>query len=141
MKRPNTILVVDDLDVVRRIANRMLTKAGYRVLEAANAHDALAVLRTQGVKVDLVLLDVVLPNKDGVALYADICVRWPRLPVVFMSAYPAEVLVTYGQDDLTVPFLAKPFSYEEITSKVRMAISQRARSHAPRISGPGPMRT
>ena len=92
------------------------------MLEAADGDEALSVLSTPGVKVDLVLLDVVLPGTDGVALYADICARWPETPIVFMSAYSAEILVTYGQEDLSVPFLAKPFTYQQITSKVRDVI-------------------
>jgi CheY-like chemotaxis protein len=100
MHQRHTVLIVDDADLVRRTANRMLTKGGYRVLEAADGDEALSVLSTPGVKVDLVLLDVVLPGTDGVALYADICARWPEMPIVFVSAYSAEVLVTYGQEDL-----------------------------------------
>jgi len=48
-------------------------------------------LSTPRVRVDLVLLDVVLPGKDGVALYADICARWPEMPIVFMSGHSAEI--------------------------------------------------
>jgi two-component system cell cycle sensor histidine kinase/response regulator CckA len=131
-----TILVVDDVDLVRRIANRMLTREGYRVLEAADADEALGLLSKPGVKVDLVLLDVILPKRDGVALYADICVRWPGIPVVFMSAHPAEILAASGQEDLTVPFLAKPFTSLEITSKLRDAITKRVPPWRRRTSGP-----
>jgi DNA-binding response OmpR family regulator len=141
MHQRHTVLIVDDADLVRRTANRMLTKGGYRVLEAADGDEALSVLSTRGVKVDLVLLDVVLPGKDGVALYADICARWPEMPIVFISAYSAEILVTYGQEDLSVPFLAKPFTYEQITSKVRAVIEQRIHCREPRTSGPQPMKS
>jgi DNA-binding NtrC family response regulator len=133
---PKTILVVDDVDLVRRIANRMLSREGYRVLEAADADEALGLLSKRGVNVDLVLLDVILPNRDGVALYADICVRWPRIPVVFMSAHPAEILATSGQKDLTVPFLAKPFTSLQITSKIHDAISKGVSQRSTRTSGP-----
>jgi two-component system cell cycle sensor histidine kinase/response regulator CckA len=141
MAEPYTVLVVDDVDVVRHTANRILTKEGYLVLEAADADEALAVLSARRAKVDLVLLDVVLPDSDGVALYADICARWPRIPVVFMSAYAAEILVARGQEDLTVPFLAKPFTREQLTTKVGAAIERRRSPREPRTSGPQPMRT
>ena len=131
-----TILVVDDVDLVRRIANRMLTREGYRVLEAADADEALGLLSKLGGNVDLVLLDVILPNGDGVALYADICVRWSGIPVLFMSAHPAEILAAWGQEDLTVPFLAKPFTSQEITSKVRAAITKSVPPWRRRTSGP-----
>ena len=139
MHQRHSVLIVDDADLVRRTANRMLTKGGYRVLEAADGDEALSVLSTPGVKVDLVLLDVVLPGTNGVALYADICARWPEMPIVFMSAYSAEILVTYGQEDLSVPFLAKPFTYRQITSKVRDVIEQRIHCREPRTSGPQPI--
>ncbi len=141
MHQPHTVLIVDDADLVRRTANRMLTKAGYRVLEAAGADEAVGVLSRPGVKVALVLLDVVLPGKDGVALYADICARWPEMPTVFISAYSAEILVTYGQEDLSVPFLAKPFTYQQITSKVRAVIERRSHGREPRMSGPQPLKS
>jgi DNA-binding response OmpR family regulator len=114
----------------------MLSKHGYRVREAADADEALGILRTPGLKIDVVLLDVVLPKKDGVRLYADLCVRWPRIPVVFMSAYCAEILVDLGQEDLTLPFLAKPFTIKQLGFKVRAAINLRRRRQDLRPSEP-----
>ena|SRR6185295_13696636 len=128
VSQPYTVLVVDDVDVVRRTANRILAKEGYRVLEAADAEEALAFLAMPQSKVDLVLLDVVLPEKDGVALYAEICVHWPGVAVLFMSAYAAEILAARGQEDLTVPFLAKPFTYHDLVTKVGAAIEGRRAS-------------
>jgi two-component system cell cycle sensor histidine kinase/response regulator CckA len=121
----HTVLIVEDTRVVRRMANRILTEEGYRVLEAADAEEAIAVLEMPQAQVDLVLLDVVLPEKDGVALYADICARWPCTAVLFMSAYAAEILAARGQEDLTVPFLAKPFTPEELVTKVGATIERR----------------
>jgi len=120
-----TILIVEDSDAVRQVAYRILSRRGYQVLEAADAGEALEVLATSPTQVDLVLMDVVLPEIDGVALYADICARRPNLPIVFMSAYPAEILAARGQPDLTAPFLAKPFTPESLLSKVRSAIEAR----------------
>ncbi len=126
--QPHTVLVVDDVDVVRRTASRILTKEGYRVLEAADTEEALTFLAMPQAKVDLVLLDVVLPGKDGVALYAEICIHWPEVAVLFMSAYAAEILAVRGQEDLTVPFLAKPFTCRDLVTKVGAAIERRGAS-------------
>jgi DNA-binding response OmpR family regulator len=120
-----TVLVVEDASLIRRITNRILTEEGYRVLEAADGAEALEVLRLPNAKVDLVLLDVVLPGQDGVALYADIAARWPGLPVLFMSAYPAEILAAHGQTDLTAPFLGKPYTRDELVAKVGAVIERR----------------
>ena len=121
-----TILIVEDSRVVRRVTNRMLTEEGYRVLEAADAEEALEILGMPRARVDLVLLDVVLPDTDGVALFADIRNRFPG---VFMSAYPAEILAAHGQEDLSAPFLGKPYTRAELIEKVGRAIEGR---HIPR---------
>jgi two-component system, cell cycle sensor histidine kinase and response regulator CckA len=126
-----TILLVEDSRVVRRVANRMLTEEGYRVLEAADAEEALEILSMPQARIDLVLLDVVLPGKDGVELYADICIRRPNIPVLFMSAYPAEILAAHGQQDLTTPFLGKPYTREELVAKVGQIIERRSVTREP----------
>jgi len=95
------------------------------VLEAADADEALAVLGIPTANVDLVLLDVVLPGTDGVALCADISVWWPRMPILFLSAYPAEILASHGQRHLNRPFLGKPYGREELVTKVGTAIERR----------------
>lgn len=73
----------------------------------------------------LVLLDVVLPGEDGVWLCNEIGTRWPSLPILFMSAYPAEVLAARGQTDLTAPFLGKPCTRDELVTKIRVVPERR----------------
>src|SRR5438067_1713025 len=94
----------------RRVAFRLLTEEGYRVLEADGSEEALDVLRLAHDRVDLVLLDVVMPRCDGVTLGIEILARWPGQRLLYMSAHPAEVLVQHGLKDLDVPFLAKPYT-------------------------------
>ena len=113
-----SILVVDDVDAVRRVAYRLLSEAGYRVFEAASAVEALEVLGTTAVPVNLVMVDVVMPEVNGVDLVRLIHDRWPTIPVLFMSAYPAEVLVRQGLENPNVSFLAKPWTRNELLRKV-----------------------
>jgi two-component system cell cycle sensor histidine kinase/response regulator CckA len=113
-----TILVVDDVGVVRKAAFRLLSEAGYRVFEAGSATEALEVLATSRRPIDLVLVDVVMPDVGGVALARLICEEWPAVRIVFMSAYPAEILVREGLDHPKVSFLAKPFTRSELMEKV-----------------------
>ena len=117
-----TVLVVDDLRLARRIATRILSEEGYRVLEADGADEALEVLSEARGRVDLVLLDVVMPKSDGVALTKSIRAEWPDQRLLYMSAHPAEVLARHGLEDLNVPFLAKPFTRVELLTKVRSAL-------------------
>jgi two-component system cell cycle sensor histidine kinase/response regulator CckA len=113
-----TILVVDDVGVVRKVAFRLLSEAGYRVFEAGSAAEALEVLSTARQPVNLVIVDVILPEVNGVDLVRLVLEEWPATRVLFMSAFPAEVLVREGLDQLNVSFLAKPFTRDELLSKV-----------------------
>jgi two-component system cell cycle sensor histidine kinase/response regulator CckA len=117
-----TILVVDDVGVVRKAAFRLLSEAGYRVFEAETATEALEVLGTSRQPIHLVLVDVVMPDVGGVALARHISAEWPAVRVLFMSAFPAEILVREGLDHPNVFFLAKPFTRSELMDKVVTAL-------------------
>jgi len=117
-----TVLVVDDIRLARRIAVRILSEEGYRVLEADGADEALEVLSEARGRVDLVVLDVVMPKGDGVALTKSIRAEWPDQRLLYMSAHPAEVLARHGLKDLNVPFLAKPYTRVELLTKVKSAM-------------------
>jgi DNA-binding NtrC family response regulator len=70
-----------------------------------------------------VIVDVVMPLKDGVEVTSEIHQRWPGQRVLYMSAHPAEVLVQHGVTQLDAPFLAKPFTRDELLTKVSEALS------------------
>jgi CheY-like chemotaxis protein len=119
-----TALVVDDERISRHVASRMLRELGLRVLEADGAEEALDVFRISQHPIDLVLLDVVMPETDGVELAGRILAHRPGQRIIFMSAYPAEVLAEHGLEDLDVLFLAKPYTMAELLSKVRQAMER-----------------
>jgi CheY-like chemotaxis protein len=123
--RPATILVVDDERLGRRMSYRILTEEGYRVLEAEDGEEALGVLRLTGGRVDLLMIDVVMPGLDGVELAARVWEQWPDKRILFMSGYAAEVLAQHGLAYLEVPFLAKPFTRDEALAKVYEALERR----------------
>jgi two-component system cell cycle sensor histidine kinase/response regulator CckA len=114
--------VIDDVGVVRKAAFHLLSEAGYRVFEAASAAEAVEVLSTARQPVHLVIVDVVMPEINGVDLVRLIRDRWPSTRVIFMSAFPAEVLAREGLEHLDVVFLAKPFTREELLNKVKTAL-------------------
>lgn len=118
-----TILVVDDRHMARRIASRILSEEGYRVLEADGTEEAMEVLAQARGRVDLVLLDIVLHHGDGVALGREVHAEWPDQALLYMSAFPAEVMAQYGLETLDVPFLAKPFTRAELLAKVNEALA------------------
>ena len=119
-----SILVVDDAAVVRRLAFRLLAEAGYRVFEAGSAAEALEVLNMASGHVELVLIDVVMPEVNGVDLARMVLEVAPEARIVFMSAFPAEILVREGLRDVQVQFLAKPFTREELLSIVARSLME-----------------
>jgi CheY-like chemotaxis protein len=80
-----TILVVDDERIARRLLYRVLSEEGYRVFEAASAEEAMGVLELAHWYVHLIMLDVVMPDVDGVRLGQGILHRWPPLRLLYMS--------------------------------------------------------
>jgi DNA-binding response OmpR family regulator len=123
-----TVLVVDDVRLARQIAVRILSEEGYRVLEADGADEALEVLSEARGRVDLVLVDVVMPNGDGVVLTKSLREEWPDQRLLYMSAHPAEILARHGLKDLNVPFLAKPYTRTELLAKVKSALRHHGES-------------
>jgi DNA-binding response OmpR family regulator len=130
----HSALVVDDAAVVRRLSFRILSEAGYRVFEAAGAVEALEVLGMLRGKVDIILVDVIMPEVNGVDLVRLIREEWSAPAILFMSAFPAEVLAHEGLKDLRVQFLAKPFTRGELLAAVERALAH-ARDAAPRPHG------
>ena len=118
---PTTILVVDDERVSRRLASRIFSEQGYRLLEADGAVEALRVLSEAQVRIDLVVLDVVMPGCNGVELGKHVQQLWPGQRIMYMSAHPAEA-VQHGVPGSGVPYLPKPYTHDEALAKVREAL-------------------
>ncbi|WP_066795600.1 hybrid sensor histidine kinase/response regulator [Sphingomonas soli] len=112
-----TILVVEDEDMVRAVAERALTRQGYTVLTAENGEVALELLDTIE-KPDLLVSDVVMPLMDGPTMARRIRAKWPDLPILFMSGY-AEEQLRKSIDLDNVAFLPKPFSVQQLAEAAR----------------------
>ena len=119
-----SILVIDDVPTVRRMAHRLLSEWGFRVFEAESGEEAMEVLETAKGGIQLVMVDVILPLADGVQVTRRIQERWPGQRTLYMSAHPAEVLAQHGLTELKVPFLAKPFTRDELLTKVSEALAK-----------------
>jgi two-component system, cell cycle sensor histidine kinase and response regulator CckA len=114
-----TLLVVDDEEMVRRLAARMLVTLGYRALEARDGHQAVQVLQRNAQRIDAVLTDVAMPGLGGRQLGETIARCWPQIRVLYMSGFPAQRIVSGGVIEPTDPFLQKPFTEEQLGRKVR----------------------
>jgi CheY-like chemotaxis protein len=118
-----TILLVEDDPAVRKLAERILTTAGYRVLVGVDGEHALAVARGHA-DIDLLVTDVIMPGMNGQQLADRLTDLRPGLPVVFTSAYTRGVL-TNTADGRKVAFLDKPFTAAALTEKVRSVLDSR----------------
>ncbi len=112
-----TILLVEDEDMVRAVAERALTRQGYTVLTAENGEAALELL-ARGEKPDLLISDVVMPSMDGPTMVRHARERYPDLPILFMSGY-AEEQLRKSIDLDNVAFLPKPFSVQQLAEAAR----------------------
>lgn len=113
-----TVLVVDDEEAVRRLACRMLTWTGYQALEARHGREALATIEEHNGPIHLVLTDIKMPGMNGRELGQHITERWPGKPILYMSGFASEVFQG-GLLEPGAPFLAKPFTQDELAGKVR----------------------
>ena len=124
MVRLKTVLVVDDEPFVRSLSRRMLEDAGFRVYEAGDGLDALALLAELG-RVDAVVTDLVMPNMDGFALAAYLTRQSPATPVLMVSGFDQ-----HHHDAAALgPLLPKPFSAEQLVEGLRQVLLRGARTN------------
>jgi PAS domain S-box-containing protein len=117
------ILVVEDDRAVRQLAERILTRSGYRVTTAASGSEALALVPQLGGAVQLLMTDVVMPNMSGKQLADALTVRYPDLRVLYMSGYTDNAIVHHGVLDSGTHFIGKPFTASALTRKVREVLA------------------
>jgi two-component system, cell cycle sensor histidine kinase and response regulator CckA len=119
-----TVLVVDDEEMVRRLAVRMLLGQGYRVLEAKSGDEAVRLLQRPAHRIDGVLTDLAMPGLRGRQLGETISSCWPGIRVIYMSGFPARRMVDDGALNPNDPFVQKPFTAEQLTRTVREALER-----------------
>lgn len=125
-----TVLLVEDEVPVRKVASRVLSRSGYRVLEAETGGKALELAEHHGDTIDVVVSDVVMPEMDGATLVDRLRERRPGLAVVLMSGYSEKELGAEARRKATV-FLEKPFAPEELIQAIRAAIPSPGDSPTP----------
>jgi CheY-like chemotaxis protein len=118
-----TVLLVEDDELVRDLANRLLKQLGYRVLVAVNGEDALRVAREHdGEKIHLLLADIVMPQMGGKELAIKLKILRPDVKVLYTSGYADDAIVHHGAMDPGTHFLQKPFSLKTLSHKVRKVL-------------------
>jgi signal transduction histidine kinase/CheY-like chemotaxis protein len=121
-----TILVVEDEEIVRELAVLLLKQQGYTVLEASQPSEGLALCQSHPFQIDLLLTDLLMPGgRDGRQLAQQASKIRPRIRVLLMSGYTTDALVLYGVEKGN-PFLQKPFTLQQLARKVRDILDSRA---------------
>jgi two-component system cell cycle sensor histidine kinase/response regulator CckA len=113
------ILLVDDEESVRAFSAKALRATGYEVFEADGGEEALEILEDEDFKIDLMISDVAMPEMDGPTLLKHVREQMPYLKVIFVSGYAEESVRRDIEDDQSVEFLPKPYSLDQINSKVK----------------------
>jgi two-component system, cell cycle sensor histidine kinase and response regulator CckA len=114
-----TVLVVDDESFMLSLAELMLTRLGYTVLTATRGDEVLHMIEVwPDLKIDVAVIDVVMPLMDGFEFAERMRKIRPRLPILYMSAYPEKAELRPEQTR-NIPFVPKPFTSLKLAGKIR----------------------
>jgi len=114
-----TVLLVENEDMLRAMMREVLESSGYRVLEAVSGDQALSVGAQFEGPIHLVLTDIIMPGLSGPEAARRLVQTRPDMRILFTSGYPDDALGREGTLEGGLPFLAKPFTYEALGHKVR----------------------
>jgi CheY-like chemotaxis protein len=120
--RKQTILIVDDEEILGQVLGRVLTRQGYQVVRTTNVAGGLAL--AQGHRPDLALLDLSMPDGDGVDLARQLQAAFPRMPLVLMTAYPLRLRERPELAERFVRVLTKPFDLTALREALDTALGQ-----------------
>jgi CheY-like chemotaxis protein len=125
-----TVLVVEDDELVRDLAVSVLRKAGYNVLSACDGTEALDLVSNVDGKIDLVVSDVIMPSMSGGGMVERLLAMNENLRVVFMSGYTSRGLLAQSVLPENIPFIQKPFTASTLLRVVRSALDDAGKSSA-----------
>ena len=123
MSDAQTILVAEDDDIVRDVTVRMLRRAGYDVLPAADGEEAVRLVRERGQTVDLVLLDAMMPNMTGHEASLRIRKIEPSIPIIFCTGYDPLLPHSHSTPSEHNPVLRKPVDKQVLLDTVRETLA------------------
>jgi two-component system, cell cycle sensor histidine kinase and response regulator CckA len=123
LRGSETILVVEDEELVRTLACRVLRDRGYTILEASDGAEALDKAQSYDDAIDMVFTDVVMPGMSGSELVSRLKDVRPNIKALYASGYTDSAIVHNGSLDFEVAFLQKPFTVESLARKVREVLT------------------
>jgi DNA-binding NtrC family response regulator len=114
---PSTILVVDDTDGIRDLCVDVLQTAGYRVVSAGSAEEALVAIEQATEPISVVLSDIVMPHQSGIDLAHTLATAWPHLRILLMSGSEHDAIAAF-------PFLSKPFAPSMLVRRIQELLGE-----------------
>ena len=115
---------MDDENYVRTTTRRILERAGYEIIAANDGEEGVKIFRERHKDLSLILLDLTMPQMDGVAAFEEMQIISRRVPVVLMSGYDEKSTVPQFPAGKIAGFVQKPFLADAIVEKVRSAIAR-----------------
>lgn len=119
-----TILIAEDNENVRFFLKTVLTKYGYKVIEAEDGEDAVQKIKAHD-GIDLMILDSVMPKKNGREVYDEVRTDRPDIKVLFTSGYTRDIVLDKGIEEKEVEFISKPLTQKTLLGKVREVLDSR----------------
>lgn len=114
-----TILLVEDEEIVRNLVYEILSEQGYIVLIAQTGNEATSICKRYKGEIDLMVTDIIIPDMNGYELYKKARIIHPKMRVLYMSGYTGEDIMTEEELKKITPFLQKPFSPKKLLLKVQ----------------------
>jgi CheY-like chemotaxis protein len=121
-----TILLVDDEDLILNVGKALLENLGYKVIVAKGGEQAIEYMKKKGNQVALVILDMVMPKMDGGMTFDQIRELYPSVPVILSSGYSLDGQATQIMQRGCNGFLQKPFGLSELSQKIRKTLGGEA---------------
>ena len=118
-KGDETILFVEDDDLVRKLNLKILTQLGYEVIHAENGKSAIETAESYEGEIALLITDVIMPEMNGEELASRILQIQPGIKVLFTSGYTEDVISPYGVLDEGIHFIGKPYKPQQLAEKIR----------------------
>ena len=125
LKGTETILLVEDQEDLRELANNILTDHKYKVISAENGQAALDKIKRRRKAPELLLTDVVMPKTNIKEFVNSVKKKFPKIKVLYMSGYTENEVVTKGVFHQNVEFLRKPFTPGSSLKKVRLILDKK----------------
>jgi DNA-binding NtrC family response regulator len=123
LRRPETILVVEDEESLRRLMHEVLSREGHRVIHTGDPEEALELCRQHSKEISLLVTDIVLPKLNGLQVAERVAQICPAIRIIYTSGYPGKAEIPEDLQPFGTDFFEKPFTADSFIRKVRAVLN------------------